>query len=86
MVAHQDNTKLWLHTSLEDTAGTAPNHVLNAGEYQKNFTLESLVTPHSMPLVTRYTWYPTIGCMVIRDMAGHDGASHKQAMKCLRMV
>ena len=59
IVAHQDNTKIWLHTSLEDTAGTAPSYVLNAGEYQKLYFGE--FGNSSFTAITRYTWYLTIG-------------------------
>ena len=84
VVAHQDNTKLWLHTSLEDTAGTAPNYVLNAGEYQKiyfgEFGNSTFYSGNQIYMVSNNRVYG------YQNMAGHDGAPTKQAMMLVNGV
>ena len=34
IVAHEDNTRLWLQTNVEDTATTSPDYILSRGEYK----------------------------------------------------
>ena len=83
-MAHQDNTKLWLHTSLEDTAGTAPNYMLNAGEYQKiyfgEFGNSTFYSGNQIYMVSNNRVYG------YQNMAGHDGAPTKQAMMLVNGV
>ena len=84
IVAHQDNTKIWLHTSLEDTVGTAPSYVLNAGEYQKlyfgEFGSSSFYSNNQIYMVSNNRVYG------YQNMAGQDGAPTKQAMMLVNGV
>ena len=54
-------------------------------ESTKNYTLENLVTPH-FTTITRYIWYPTIGCMVIRIWLDMMVLPTKQAMMLVNGV
>lgn len=84
VVAHQEDTKIWLHTSLEDTASTAPSHVLGAGEYEilyfGEFANSSFFSNNQIYMVSNKRVYG------YQNMAGQDGAPTKQAMMLVNGV
>jgi len=75
VVAHEDNTKIWLHTSAADTASTPADHTIDAGEYKllyfggDNVTSDDQIYALSNKRVYGY-----------QNMAGQDGNAAKQAM------
>ena len=75
VVAHEDNTKIWLHTASADTASTPADHTIDAGEYKilyfggGNVTSDNQIYVLSNKRVYGY-----------QNMAGQDGNASKQAM------
>ena len=75
VVAHEDNTKIWLHTASADTASTPADHTIDAGEYKilyfggDNVTSDNQIYVLSNKRVYGY-----------QNMAGQDGNTSKQAM------
>ena len=75
IVAHEDNTRLWLYTNAEDTSTTAPDYILNKGEYQVlYFGQQNVSTEEHIYLLSNKRVYG------YQNMAGQDGSATKQAM------
>ena len=75
VVAHEDNTKIWLHTSAADTVSTPADHTIDAGEYKLLYFGGNNVTSNEQIYVLsnkRVYGY--------QNMAGQDGNASKQAM------
>lgn len=84
VVAHKDDTKIWLHTNLEDTATNTPNYILNAGDYQilyfGEYSTSSFFSNNQIYMVSNNRVYG------YQNMAGQDGAPTKQAMMLVNGV
>ena len=75
IVAHEDNTRLWLFTNVEDTSTTNPDYILNKGEYQKlYFGQQNVSTEEHIYLLSNKRVYG------YQNMAGQTGSPTKQAM------
>ena len=75
VVAHEDNTKLWTHISVEDTATTLPNYLLNKGEYKiLYFGGVGVSSDDQIYLLSNKRVYG------YQNMAGQNGTPAKQAM------
>ena len=75
IVAHEDNTRLWVHKSIEDTVTTSPDYVINKGEYQiLYFGGIGVSSDDQIYLISNKRVYG------YQNMAGQNGSPAKQAM------
>ena len=75
IVAHEDNTRLWVHKSVEDTVTTSPDYVINKGEYQiLYFGGIGVSSDDQIYLISNKRVYG------YQNMAGQNGSPAKQAM------
>ena len=75
IVAHEDNTRLWVHKSVEDTVSTSPDYVINEGEYQiLYFGGVGVSSDDQIYLLSNKRVYG------YQNMAGQNGTPAKQAM------
>ena len=75
IVAHEDNTRLWLQTNVEDTATTSPDYILSRGEYKTLYFGEKAGSSvQHIYLLSNKRVYG------YQNMAGRDGSATKQAM------
>ena len=75
IVAHEDNTRLWVHKSIEDTVSTSPDYVINKGEYQiLYFGGIGVSSDDQIYLISNKRVYG------YQNMAGQNGTPAKQAM------
>ena len=75
IVAHEDNTRLWVHKSIEDTVTTSPDYVINKGEYQiLYFGGIGVSSDDQIYLISNKRVYG------YQNMAGQNGTPAKQAM------
>ena len=75
IVAHEDNTRLWVHKSVEDTVTTSPDYVINKGEYQiLYFGGVGVSSDDQIYLLSNKRVYG------YQNMAGQNGTPAKQAM------
>ena len=75
IVAHEDNTRLWLHKSVEDTVTTSPDYVIDKGEYQiLYFGGVGVASDDQIYLLSNKRVYG------YQNMAGQNGTPAKQAM------
>ena len=75
IVAHEDNTRLWVHKSVDDTVTTSPDYVINKGEYQiLYFGGIGVSSDDQIYLISNKRVYG------YQNMAGQNGSPAKQAM------
>ena len=75
VVAHEDNTRLWVHKSVEDTVSTSPDYVINEGEYKiLYFGGVGVSSDDQIYLLSNKRVYG------YQNMAGQNGTPAKQAM------
>ena len=75
IVAHEDNTRLWVHKSIEDTVTTSPDYVINKGEYQiLYFGGIGVSSDDQIYIISNKRVYG------YQNMAGQNGSPAKQAM------
>ena len=75
IVAHEDNTRLWVHKNVEDTVTTSPDYVINKGEYQiLYFGGVGVASDDQIYLLSNKRVYG------YQNMAGQNGSPAKQAM------
>ena len=75
VVAHEDNTRLWLHTNVEDTTSVPPDHIINKGEYKiLYFGGVGVSSDDQIYLLSNKRVYG------YQNMAGQNGSATKQAM------
>jgi len=75
IVAHEDNTRLWLHTTVGDTTSNPPDYIINEGEYKILYFGEgSVSSDYQIYLLSNKRVYG------YQNMAGQNGSATKQAM------
>ena len=81
IVAHEDNTRLWVHKSIEDTVTTSPDYVINKGEYQiLYFGGIGVSSDDQIYLISNKRVYG------YQNMAGQNGSPAKQAMMLVNLI